>query len=143
MTDRIVGLVLLAAAIWYGLTAGTYEASFGDPLGPAAFPVMLSVPVAVLSLFLLLRPDANPDWPRGAALMRQLAAICILVSYALLLERLGFLLITFVAVALLGRLLGSQWHKSAVSGAVVSLVLFLTFDRVLGLPLPALPEFMS
>ncbi|WP_022728292.1 tripartite tricarboxylate transporter TctB family protein [Fodinicurvata sediminis] len=143
MTDRIVGLVILASAIWYGVTAGTYEASFGDPLGPAAFPVMLSVPVAVLSLFLLIRPDANPDWARGAALLRQVAAICILVSYALLLERLGFLFVTFLAVALLGRLLGSQWGKSAVSGAVISLVLFVAFDQVLGLPLPALPEFMS
>lgn len=143
MTDRIVGLVILAAAIWYGVTAGTYEASFGDPLGPAAFPVMLSVPVAVLSLYLLIRPDANPDWARGAALLRQVAAICILVSYALLLERLGFLFVTFLAVALLGRLLGSQWGKSAVSGAAISLVLFVAFDQVLGLPLPALPEFMS
>lgn len=143
MTDRIVGLVILAAAIWYGVTAGTYEASFGDPLGPAAFPVMLSVPVAVLSLFLLIRPDANPDWARGAALLRQVAAICILVNYALLLERLGFLFVTFLAVALLGRLLGSQWGKSVVSGAVISLVLFVAFDQVLGLPLPALPEFMS
>lgn len=143
MTDRIVGLTLLAAAIWYGLTAGTYEAGFGDPLGPAAFPVMLSVPVAVLSLFLLIRPDANPDWPKGIPLLRQLAAICILISYALLLERLGFLLVTFLAVALLGRLLGSQWGKAAVSGAVISLVLFVAFDQVLGLPLPALPVFLS
>lgn len=35
MTDRIVGLFLLAISIWYGVTAGDYEASFGDPLGPA------------------------------------------------------------------------------------------------------------
>lgn len=143
MTDRIVGLVILAAAIWYGLTAGTYEASFGDPLGPAAFPVMLSVPVAVLSLFLLIRPDANPAWARGTPLLRQGIAVCILVSYALALEPLGFLLVTFAAVALLCRLLGGQWRKSAVSGAAISLLLFVAFDQVLGLPLPALPEFVS
>lgn len=143
MTDRIVGLVLLALSIWYGTTAGGYEASFGDPLGPAAFPIMLSVPAAVLSLALILRPDAEPAWPTGWPLLRQAACLSLLLAYAGLLEVLGFPLATFLAVALMGRLLRTSWPKAALSGAIMSALLFLAFDRVLDLPLPLLPAFAS
>lgn len=143
MTDRIVGLFLLAISIWYGVTAGDYEASFGDPLGPAAFPIMLSVPAAMLSLAVFARPDANPPWVTGTPMLRQFAAIALLLSYAGFLEVLGFPLATFIAVALLGRLLGSTWFKSTISAAVTSTFLFVTFDKLLGLPLPPFPNFMS
>lgn len=143
MTDRIVGALILALSIWYGITAGSYEASFGDPLGPAAFPIMLSIPAAVLSLALILRPDAEPKWPSYWPMMRQAAAIALLLAYAGFLEVVGFPLATFLAVTLLGRLLQTTWPKAAISGAVMSAVLFITFDYLLDLPLPLLPEFMS
>lgn len=143
MTDRIVGLFLLALSIWYGVTAGSYEASFGDPLGPAAFPMMLSVPAAVLSLVMIVRPDEEPAWVTGRPLLRQVAAVALLLAYAGFLEVLGFPLATFVAVALLGRLLRSSWSKSAISGAITSALLFLAFDQLLGLPLPLLPSFVG
>lgn len=143
MTDRIVGLILLAGSIWYGITATGYEASFGDPLGPAAFPMMLSIPAGLLSLALILRPDAEPAWVTGWPLLRQTAAVCLLVTYAAFLEVLGFPLATFLAVTLFSRLLRSTWVNAAVSGAAMSVVLFLVFDGLLGLPLPFLPEFVS
>jgi len=143
MTDRIVGLVLLAFSIWYGVTARTYEASFGDPLGPAALPMMLSVPAGLLSLALILRPDPEPQWATGRPLLRQLAAVAVLIGYAMLLDTLGFILATALGVMLLGRLLQSTWMKSALSGLVTSVVLFVAFDMLLGLPLPLLPAFLS
>lgn len=143
MTDRIVGLFLLAMSIWYGITAGDYEASFGDPLGPAAFPIMLSIPAAIFSLAIMIRPDSEPAWVTGKPLLRQIAVIALLLAYAGFLEVLGFPLATFMAVALLGRLLRSTWRKSLASAAVMSAFLFIAFDRLLGLPLPALPNFMS
>lgn len=143
MSDRIAGLFFLALSIWYGWTAGTYEASFGDPLGPAAFPTMLAIPAGLFSLYLIIRPDPAPEWVTGSPLLRQIATIAVLVGYALLLEDLGFVLATFVAVMLQGRLLGAGWPKSAASGAVMSVALFLTFDKLLGLPLPLYPSFMS
>lgn len=138
-----MGLVFLALSIWYGVTAGTYEASFGDPLGPAAFPTMLAIPAGLFSLYLIVRPDPDPDWATGGPLLRQVATLAVLIGYALFLEDLGFVLATFVAVLLQGRLLGAGWLKSAVSGAVMSVVLFGVFDGLLGLPLPLYPAFMS
>ncbi|MCF6370930.1 tripartite tricarboxylate transporter TctB family protein [Rhizobium halophilum] len=139
MSDRIAGIVMLIVSIAFGITASSYEASFGDPLGPAALPVMLSIPAVLLSLCLVLKPDPDPVWVTGTPLFRQIAAVVLLIAYALLLDPLGFLLATFVTVTLLGRILLSGWLKSALSGVLMTLVLFVTFDTLLGLPLRALP----
>lgn len=143
MSDRIAGLIFLALSIWYGLTAGNYEASFGDPLGPAAFPQMLALPAALFSLYMIVRPDPDPDWVGGAPAVRQLATLAVLIAYAFVLEDLGFVLATSLGVALLGRLLGSDWVKSAISGVVMSVGLFVVFDILLGLPLPLYPAIAS
>jgi putative tricarboxylic transport membrane protein len=143
MSDRIAGLIFLVLSIWYGVTAGNYEASFGDPLGPAAFPQMLAAPAGLFSLYMILRPDPDPEWVAGAPAVRQLATLAVLVAYAFLLEDLGFVLATALGVALLGRLLGSGWGKSAVSGVVMSVGLFVVFDNLLGLPLPLYPGIMG
>lgn len=143
MSDRIAGLLFLALSIWYGVTAGTYEASFGDPLGPAAFPVMLAIPAGLFSLYLILRPDPDPEWSVGGPLLRQIATLAVLIGYALLLEDLGYLAATFAGVVLMSRLLGAGWLKSAIAGAAMSVGLYIVFDRLLGLPLPLLPAVMN
>lgn len=143
MSDRILGLVILGLAIWYGWTAGSYEANFGDPLGPAAFPQMLAVPAALLSLFLILRPDPDPAWAERRQGLFQVVTIAVLVAYAFFLEDLGFVLATTLAVIAMSRLLGAGWLKSAVSGVVMAVGLFVLFDTLLGLPLPLQPRFMG
>lgn len=140
MTDRIVGLVFLTLSIWYGVTAGSYKASFGDPLGPAAFPMMVAVPAALMSLIMILRPGANPVWATGRPMARQAATLAVLLGYALLLERLGFPLATMLGVTLLARLIGTGWQQAISAGVVIALLLYVSFDRLLGLPLPLLPN---
>lgn len=143
MSDRIAGLIFLALSIWYGWTAGNYEASFGDPLGPAVFPQILAIPAALLSLYLVLRPDPDPEWVLGRPALRQVATLLVLLGYAFLLEDLGFVLATALGATLLGRLLGAGWGRSAMSGVVMSVALFVIFDNLLGLPLPLYPGIMS
>ena len=143
MSDRILGLIILGLAILYGWTAGNYQASFGDPLGPAAFPQMLAAPTALLALFLVLRPDPDPGWVVGNPLVRQLATVAVLVAYAFFLEDLGYIIATALGAIAMGRLLGAGWVKSAVAGVVLAVALFVTFDTLLGLPLPFYPSFMS
>lgn len=143
MADRILGLLILVLTIFYGWTAGSYEASFGDPLGPAAFPQMLAVPAALLSLFLVLRPDPDPAWATGLPAMRQIATVGVLIAYAFLLEDLGFVVATALGASAMGRLLGAGWQKSVISGVAMAVGLFVVFDTLLGLPLPLYPRFMS
>ncbi len=143
MADRILGLLILVLTIFYGWTAGSYEASFGDPLGPAAFPQMLAVPAALLSLFLVLRPDPDPAWATGLPAIRQIATVGVLIAYAFLLEDLGFVVATALGASAMGRLLGASWQKSVISGVAMAVGLFVVFDTLLGLPLPLYPRFMS
>jgi putative tricarboxylic transport membrane protein len=143
MMNRLVGMAFLAMSILYGVTAGNYRASFGDPLGPAAFPMLIAVPAALLSLVMVLRPAPDPDWELGTPLRKQLASLAVLLGYVALLEPLGFPLATLIGTALLSRLVGARWLPAGLAGLAISLLLYFLFDRVLGLPLPALPEFMG
>jgi putative tricarboxylic transport membrane protein len=137
VSDRLTGLALLALAVAYGVTASGYRAMIGDPLGPAVFPVALAIALGLLSLYLIARPDPEPDWPRGRALRKQALALVAFVAYAYLLEPLGFVVSTFFAVVVLGWLLGARIWQAGAAGAAIAVVLFVAFDTLLGLPLPA------
>jgi putative tricarboxylic transport membrane protein len=137
VSDRLTGLVLVALAVAYGVTASGYEAMLGDPLGPAVFPVALAIPFGLFGVYLIVRPDPEPAWPRGAALGKQVLALVAFVAYAYLLEPLGFLVSTFLAVLLLGWLLGAKLPQAGAAGVGIAVVLFVLFDTLLGLPLPA------
>jgi putative tricarboxylic transport membrane protein len=139
VSDRILGLLLAAVSIWFGWAAGAYEEAFTDPLGPAAFPRFVSIPLGLLALVLVIRPDAEPAWPRGAALLRQAAAVLVLILYALLLEPLGFPLATFLTSAFLARMLGAGWTAGLAAGFGLGIGLWVIFDPLLGLPLPLGP----
>jgi putative tricarboxylic transport membrane protein len=137
MSDRLAGLVLLVLAVAYGVTASGFQSTFGDPLGPAMFPLVLAIPLGLLSLYLIARPDPEPDWARGRILLKQALALIAFVAYAYLLEPLGFIVASVLAVAALGWLLGAKLWQSATGGLAIALVLFLLFNNLLGLPLPA------
>jgi putative tricarboxylic transport membrane protein len=137
VSDRLTGLALLALAVAYGIAAGGYQAMIGDPLGPAVFPMALAITLGLLSLYLIVRPDREPDWPRGRALLKQVLTLVAFVAYAYLLEPLGFVVSTLLAVAVLGWLLGARLWQAGAAGVAIALVLFVLFDTLLGLPLPA------
>lgn len=137
MSDRLTGLVLLALAVAYGVTASGFEAMIGDPLGPAVFPIVLAVPLGLLSLVLVARPDPEPDWPGGRALLKQAFTLLAFVAYAFLLEPLGFVVATVLAVTVMALLLGARLRPAATAGLATALVLFVLFDQLLGLPLPS------
>ena len=137
MSDRLTGLVLLVLAIAYVVTAGGYEARISDPLGPSVFPLVLGIPFGVLSLYLIVRPDPEPAWARGWPLLKQGLAVVAFVAYAYLLEPLGFIVATILGVTALACLLGARPGPAAAAGGVIAVVLFVLFDVLLSLPLPA------
>jgi len=143
MIDRMVGAVIFMIAVSAVWVARGYEASFGDPLGPAAFPQMVAALAAILSLGLLLRPDPDPVAQSGPALARQLCTLAVLSGYVLLLEPLGFPLSTTLGTGCLALLLGTRPWKAGVTGLAVGISLFVIFDAVLGLPLPFAPAIFG
>jgi len=140
LSDRIAGAVLLAAAVWYGWAASGYQQGFGDPVGPSLFPQIVAVPLGLLALALMLRPDPDPTWLHGSNTLRQGATLLILAAYPALIEPLGFPAATFLGTLLMARVLGGGWLQSALAGLIVGAGLFLTFDTLLGLPLPLEPD---
>jgi putative tricarboxylic transport membrane protein len=106
-------------------------------LGPATFPLALSIPLAAFSLYLIVRPDPDPEWARGRALLKQALTLIVFVAYAYMLEPLGFIVATLLEVAALGWLLGAKLWQSAAAGLAIAVILYLLFNSLLGLPLPA------
>lgn len=135
--DRILGIALLGLAAFIAVQAMQLHVPFSyDPLGPKAFPLGLSILLAMLSLVLVIRPGANAEWPRGVLLLKILAVLGALLVYALLFTRLGYLPATTLVILLLSRLFGAPWGKAMISAVLVALGSYLLFTEAMGIPLP-------
>lgn len=141
LTDRIAGAILFALAVWYWWVAGTYSVQFGDPAGPSLFPRIVAIPMGLLALVLIVRPDPNPVWLRWPAAARQVGALAILLGYPLLISPLGFPIATFLACLPLSLILGGTWLQATLTSLVISLGLYFLFTALFGLSLPSGPLF--
>ena len=141
LSDRIAGTILLVVAVLYWWHAGSYAVSFGDPAGPSLFPRVVAVPFALLSLYLILRPDPDPVWFHWPQAARQGALLAVLLIYPLAIEPMGFPISTFLGTLLLSTILGATWLQAVLTGLCVGLGLFFLFDAFFGLPLPPGPIF--
>lgn len=79
--DRIFGAVMIVLALGYILNAVSIQTSFlSVPVGPRIFPCMIAGVVIVCSLFMILRPDPEADWPALPMLARIGAALVVPVG---------------------------------------------------------------
>ena len=138
MSVRLAGAAIFVIAALYTWYGRGYTASFGDVLGPSVFPVIVGIPTMILSASLVAFPSGQVEWPDRVHMVRQGAALAVLIAYALLLRPLGFPIATFGLVAGIGIILGGAPLKAVALGAVVAPSLWALFDQVLGLPLAAL-----
>ena len=144
MSDRLTGLITLVAALAFFISALRLESPFfADPLGPSAFPILISAVAGLAGMVMLLRPDAEPEWPAAATARRLVLATGILVFYAFGLKPLGFLLSTAVAAAALSYQIRASAARAAVTGICLSVGLFIIFKFALGLSLFALPRWLT
>jgi putative tricarboxylic transport membrane protein len=140
LSDRLAGAAAVAVALWYGWTAQSFVQGFGDPAGPAVFPTVVAVPMGVLGLVLVLRPDPDPSWGRGPVLLRQGLSLATLLAYPALLQLTGFPIATALAGAAVARVLNARWPAALTTGAVLGVGLYLLFVYGLGLMLPLGPR---
>lgn len=143
--DRILGLALIGLAAFAAAQAANLQIPFSyEPVGPKAFPIVLSVVLAGLSLVLVFRPGENGHWPDKALTLKLLAVLGVLLVYALLFTRLGFIVTTFFAVLALARLFEATWLKALVAAVLMALGSYTLFTQGLGISLPGgywLPDF--
>ncbi|WP_187774628.1 tripartite tricarboxylate transporter TctB family protein [Billgrantia pellis] len=136
--DRIFGVLLIVLAVAYGWGASQFPEPFGGAEGitPGTFPTLLAVVLGVSSLYLIVRPDPDNAWPWGRTGIELIVAVIVLVLYAMLLQPLGFILSTTLAVGTLCWRMGARPLGAYLVGAVSGVVVFLLFNFALDLALP-------
>ncbi|MCD1633482.1 tripartite tricarboxylate transporter TctB family protein [Martelella mediterranea] len=140
MSDRIFGgfgIVIAAIYIWQALL--TQESFMSDPVGPKTFPIIIGVVLALASLFIILMPDAEPEWPKAKSLAEIAISACLLFAYAYFLPIAGFVIATMVAAGFLSWRLGAPALKAAIAGICISVGIYVVFHLVLGLHLATGP----
>lgn len=137
--DRILGLGLLVLAIAYGWAAQQWPEPFGgaETVGPETFPTMLAVVLVAGSLYLMIKPDPDAQWPVGKSAVELLISLVVLVVYTLLLEPLGFVIATTLAVGTLSWRMGAAPRPAFLTGLLSAVVVFVLFNYGLSLSLPA------
>lgn len=142
--DLAIGLGLLVlSAVYFQQSFGIIRGFASDRLGPAFFPRMLALTLAALALTLIVRAvsgRSDPSRPPAVRLGVFAGLVAVLVIYAFLLPRIGFVLATPVLVAGAIWLLGlRQWGYLVGTAVGVTAVLYLVFARTLHVLLPMGP----
>jgi putative tricarboxylic transport membrane protein len=141
MSDRIFGLVVVLVALAYIASATQIQTSFlADPVGPKAFPMLIGSVAALCGAIMILRPDAEPDWPELHTLIALLVSVVVLVAYAYMLKPLGFLIPTAIVAGILSYQINPRAVPAAIAGVGLSIGLFTVFKFILGLGLVGLPR---
>ncbi|KXS53911.1 MAG: putative tricarboxylic transport membrane protein [Marinobacter sp. T13-3] len=137
--DRILGLGLLVLAVAYGWVAQQWPEPFGgaESVGPETFPTILAVVLAAGSIYLMIKPDPDAEWPLGKSALELVVSVVVLLVYALLLEPLGFIIATTLAVGTLSWRMGAAPGRAFITGLLSAVVVFVLFNYGLSLSLPA------
>lgn len=108
------------------------------------FPRVLGILLVLLTLIELLRALRQPESANAPGKIasegwfRIGATLATMLGFALVLERLGFLLATFFLMVLLLRAIEApRWPKVLIVALITSLLSYGLFAWLLGVPLPA------
>lgn len=136
MGDRLFGsLGVLLAAFFVWQATLIQESFMSDPIGPKTFPIIIGVVFGLSSLYMVLRPDPNPEWPAAGRLIEIALSVVVLVAYANMLPVVGFVIATAFASAYLSWRLGARPISAVIAGIVISVGIYVIFHLVLGLSL--------
>ncbi|MCY1413186.1 Tripartite tricarboxylate transporter TctB family protein [compost metagenome] len=140
--QRIFALALLLACASLAVMAWPYQAAFSyEPVGPRAYPLLILALMALGLLYMFLRPtpivhsDDEPELDRPT-LNKIGACVVLLLVFAGLFEPLGFILSSMLVGIPMARLYGGRWLPGAIIISLMSIGLYLLFDRVMDVPLP-------
>jgi len=138
--QAVAGAVILMVAGVF--VASALQLPLGTPNAPEPGLVPLLeaalLAVAAIGLLAIARGSApRIGWPAGQGRRTVLHVAAALVGYVALIEVVGYALSTFLFVSTAGH----AWRRFSIPallafGALISLVLFLTFSVLLQMPLP-------
>jgi putative tricarboxylic transport membrane protein len=122
----------------------SFPAMPGQKFGPAWFPGLIAVGVAICGALLVrsgLRAGGPlciwPGWMRERRASSGIVAVIAgIVFYVLAVDRLGFHITGGLVLALWVRVLGASWRVSLPVALIATLAIHLAFYKALRVPLP-------
>ena len=142
--ERIIALICLAFAAFVWIVAGTFPVSFIDTVGPAAYPRLLAILIAVPAVYLLVTANGPAAPIKGKREFKALIylLLCIVV-YLLVFNVLGFVISTIAFLLALTLRFDQREMKTKLKIAIpysviFSLLLYFFFAELLGVLLPTI-----
>lgn len=138
INDRVFGMLMLILAVAYGWEATQFPIPFGghESVGPETFPILLSVILAISSVYMIVKPDPDEKWS-SIPMLIELAVIALSIAlFAWAIEPIGFIPASTFVVCFLSWRMGASFLKSLITGVVTAVVIFYLFNNVLELALP-------
>lgn len=138
LSDRLLGVAMLILAFAYGYSAQQFEEPFGmaETIGPAAFPTILSMILAIAALILLIKPQLGQKWPTGYLWINLIVIILALIIFAVCLETLGFVISATLFASFVSWRMGAKLRAAFFISLLYNVGLFVLFNYGLGLALP-------
>ncbi|TYP68698.1 tripartite tricarboxylate transporter TctB family protein [Stutzerimonas stutzeri] len=134
------GLLALTGLAVAGYAWASYDMGSLRRMGPGVFPVALGLLLAVLGGLIAIPAMARPVQRQPFAWPETIAVIAALLTFGLLLERLGVLLTTAATVLIASSVAprpGLGWRL--VLTLAVTMLVWLVFVRGLNMSLPVWP----
>ena len=142
LAQRVFASALLLVCVGLAAMAWPYQAAFSyEPVGPRAFPLLMLALMGLGLIYMIFRPSAvvhSEDDPKldRETLTKIGLCIVLLLIFAGTFESLGFILSSILVGIPLARLYGGLWLPSCLIISLVSVGLYLLFDKAMDVPLP-------
>ena len=142
IVQRIFALLLLLVCAGLALMAWPYQAPFSyEPVGPRAYPLMMLGLMSLALLYMLIRPTpivhSEEEPPLDRPTLKKIGlCVVLLLVFAGLFEPLGFILSSALIGIPMALLYGGKPLPSAIIITLMSIALYVLFDRIMDVPLP-------
>jgi hypothetical protein len=147
MLERLVGLVVVAAAVVYLTQALALPYGTAARPGAGFFPTSVALFACVVGVIMTVRAFVTPA-PAAvareagvdpAARGRALSTMVVMTAFCLLLPWAGYPIVAFGFVAFMLQRLGSGPRAAAITAALTTAVSYYVFGVLLEVPLPRGP----
>ena len=142
LIQRIFASVLLVVCAGLAIMVWPYQAAFSyEPVGPRAFPLLMLALMALGLIYMIFRPspvvhsEEDPQLDRQTLTKIGLCVLLLLV-FAGTFEPLGFILSSALVGIPMARLYGGRWLPGILIISLMSVGLYLLFDKAMDVPLP-------
>jgi putative tricarboxylic transport membrane protein len=142
IVQRIFALLLLLVCAGLALMAWPYQAPFSyEPVGPRAYPLLMLGLMSLALLYMLIRPTpivhSEEEPPLDRPTLKKIGlCVVLLLVFAGLFEPLGFILSSALIGIPMALLYGGKPLPSAIIITLMSIALYVLFDRIMDVPLP-------